>query len=134
MSFSLLHKLRSTQYIMDAKRQQQVSKLIQENMAAILQKHGSNLYSNTLVTVTEVRTSPDLSFAKVYISIYDKDKRETIIDYMNQNMGELRGLLGAKIKNRVRKIPELKFVLDDTLDTVYRLEEIFNEIKKQKKK
>ncbi len=118
---------------MEGKRQQQVNKLIQQNLSLIFQREGLSLFGNVLVTVTEARVSPDLSFAKVYVSIFKADSPEEIVNDINKKQRQIRGLLGSQIKNQVRIIPELHFVLDETLDEVFRIEKIFEDLKKDKK-
>ncbi len=116
---------------MPTKRQQQVNKIIQQSLSDVFQREGLAFFGNSLVTVTEVRSSPDLSYAKVYLSIYKAESSEELIEDINEKSRQVRGLLGNRIKKHVRKIPELHFALDKTLDEVYKMEEIFNQIKKE---
>lgn len=82
-----------------------------------------------MLTVTGVKVTPDLKNAKVYISIFEKDERDVKIDKLNQIKGFIRNQLAAKI-NHMRHIPELDFYIDDTLDYVEKMEDIFKKIHK----
>ncbi len=82
-----------------------------------------------MLTVTGVKVSPDLKNAKVYISIYEKDGRQTKIAKLNDIKGYIRTQLASKV-NHLRNIPDLDFYLDDTQDYVEKIEDIFKKIHK----
>ncbi len=107
-----------------SKRQEKVSKLLQRDLADIFQKE-AHLFMGALVTVTTVRISPDLSYAKVYLSIFapGKDNSE-ILEGIQAQTPQLRYALGKKIKNQVKKIPEVAFFLDDSLDYIEKIESL----------
>ena len=86
-----------------------------------------------LITVTSVKVSPDLKIAKVYVSIYDRGLREDIFEKINDVKVLIRTQLAHRVKN-MRRIPELNFYLDDTLDYVEKMENIFKEIHKNDNK
>ena len=86
-------------------RQQKVEKQIQKDMAEILQREMPEVTSGALVTVTAVRVSPDFAYAKVYVSI------------------PLRGLLGNRLRNQLKSIPEIQFFLDDSLEYIEHIEQ-----------
>ncbi len=69
-----------------------------------------------MVTVTVVRVSPDLSFAKVYVSIFPSENAQGAFALLKDQQAFFRGILGKKIGRQVRKIPEIAFYLDDSLD------------------
>jgi len=79
-----------------------------------------------LITITNVKVSPDIRIAKVYFSVYDKDKREMILEKINELNGFIRSQLASKIK--LRFVPELNFYIDDTLDYVEKMENLFKKI------
>jgi len=103
--------------------------MIQRELSAVLQKEGYNLYGNAFVTITNTVVTPDLSIARVYLSIYNVKEKNEVLDVINANLKELRRLLGMRIRKHVRKIPELEFYIDDTLDEVYKMEELFKKLK-----
>ena len=77
-----------------------------------------------MVTVSEVRVSPDLSIAKTYVSIFPSSKQEEAMKILNDNMGEIRGALGRQIGRQLRIVPEIVYYLDTTLDYAEHIEEL----------
>ncbi len=114
---------------MKNKRQQQLSKLLQRELSTILQKEGFNMYGNALVTIINISLTQDFSIARVYLSIYNVENKNQVLDIVTDHKRELRNLLGRQVKNQVRKIPQLEFYLDETLDYVYKMEELFKDLK-----
>jgi len=113
---------------MESTRQQKFSKLIQKDMSIILQKEGFSFLGGTMVSVTMVRMSPDLGVAKVYLSFMMAKDAEAKLELIKEKTSYLRNLLGKKIKNQVRKIPELLFYLDDSAEYVSKMDQLFNEL------
>lgn len=110
---------------MDSTRQQKISRLLQKELALIFQQQSADLFRNALVSVTAVRVAPDLSFAKVYVSIFSpQTEKNDIFERVSLNTKQLRWLLAQKIGKQVRIIPELLFVIDDTLDYIENIENI----------
>ncbi|MCC6385455.1 MAG: 30S ribosome-binding factor RbfA [Bacteroidia bacterium] len=109
---------------MDSTRQQKFSKLIQKELAEIFLLH-KNLVANAFVTITGVRTTADLSLARIHLSIFQHKKPEEVINYCNEHMHEIRRELGNRIRHQARIIPELAFYLDDSLDSVERMDKLF---------
>lgn len=104
-------------------RQQKVSRLIQKEIGQIIQIGGIQT-GGALITVTVVRISPDLSFARVYVSIFPADKRVVSMDLIKQQSSEIRKKLGNNVRHQLRIVPELSFFLDDSLDDALRIEEL----------
>lgn len=77
-----------------------------------------------LVSVSAVRISPDMSIARVYLSIFPSEKGEELIKNINANMKSIRYELGTRVRFQLRIIPELKFFLDDSLDYLERIDEL----------
>ena len=103
---------------MESTRLKKVSRLLQKELADIFQRENKNILPGKMITVTVVRVSSDLSLAKVYLSVFPKEKDEDYIKLFNEYKNPLRNELGHRIRNQVRKIPELAFYLDDTLDYI----------------
>ncbi len=100
-----------------SKRQNKVSRLIQKELSDIFQKEGLTLFSGALVTVTVVRISKDLSFAKVFVSIFDpKNNKDEVYKTIKLNTVNIRHNLSQRIKSQMRGVPELSFEIDDSLD------------------
>ncbi len=111
---------------MDTTRQQKVARLLERDLADIFQKEGRNLYGNAFVTVTKINISKDLSLARINISIFSSDKAATfeIIQVHNKYF---RKLLGERVKNQLRIVPQLEFFIDDTLDRAMKIEELLKQ-------
>jgi ribosome-binding factor A len=96
-------------------RIQKVARLLQKVLGEILVQETSALLGNMMVTVTEVRMSPDLGLAKVYLSfILDKD-RTSMLAKVEQQKGLFRKLLGNRVGKKLRKVPVLQFYIDDSV-------------------
>ncbi len=109
-------------------KQRQVASMIQKEFSTVLQIEGNLIYGDALVTVTRVRMSADMGIAYIYLSVYNTLYKQEIIKEMWENLSRLRGELGKRIKKHVRRIPMLKFFIDDTLDEVEHLDLLFQNI------
>ena len=114
---------------MSSIRQQQFNNVIQRELSAIFQKQGFAIWKNALVTITSVVVTPDLSIARAYLSIYNTKEKEAVLEELQNHTNEIRNLLGKALRNHLRRIPELEFFLDDTLDEVFKMEQIFKDLK-----
>ena len=101
---------------MDSTRQQKVSRLIQKELGEVFLLDCRNIVGNVLTSVTMVRVSPDLSSAKVYLSIFGTKTREALMEKIVESTKEIRRALGMRIGKQVRIIPQLSFFLDDSFD------------------
>ncbi len=119
---------------MESNRQKKFASLLQEELAAIFQREGMNYLPNTLVTITKVRVSPDLAVAKIYLSLMPATNAAVAIKGINAHASEIRYKLGARIRHQVRIIPSLNFFEDDTSAYVERMDQLFDEIERERKK
>lgn len=99
---------------MESTRQLKVGRLIQKELSGVFVKEGQGLYGKVLVSITVVRMSPDLSVAKVYLSIFPNEKNKEVLKSVNDAKSRIRHLLGQKTKGQMRIIPELIFYFDDS--------------------
>ncbi|MGM9740850.1 MAG: 30S ribosome-binding factor RbfA [Candidatus Cryptobacteroides sp.] len=99
-----------------SKRQLQVARELQKDLAEIIRSKGMAAFGGAMVSVTEVRISPDLSVAKVYVSVFPSAKAEAVMEQINENSRALRGELGHVVAKQMRIVPELAFFLDTSLD------------------
>ena len=114
---------------MESKRQLQVAELIKRNFSIVLRDEGSYIYgAEPLVTVTQVKMTPDFNLAKIYLSVYNTDHKDGVLLVLEEHITRLKQLLTARIRRHVRRIPDIAFFLDDTLDEMYRLNELFNRL------
>ncbi len=93
-------------------------------MSVILQQHARDFGIREMVSVTIIRISPDLSFAKVYLSIFPGDKAEEVLQKVKDKSSQIRGILGNKIGKQVRIVPSLAFYIDDSLDYAERIDNL----------
>ena len=114
---------------MNSKRQLQVGELIRRNMGIVLQQEGGYLYGfQTLVSVTTVKMSPDLSQAKIYLSVFNTENKQEPLLMVNEELVKLRQLLGQRIKKHVRIIPHIAFYLDDTFDEMFKIDDMMRKL------
>ncbi|GBD86876.1 ribosome-binding factor A [bacterium BMS3Abin03] len=113
---------------MASHRTDKVERLIKEEVSLIfLEKLQEPKYG--FITITNVKVSPDLKIAKIYLSVFEKEKRELVLDRIQTKMGFIRSELAHRI--RIKFTPELKFFIDDTLDYVEKIEGIIEKIHKE---
>jgi ribosome-binding factor A len=113
----------------EGKRQKQIGGLIQEEMSGIFQRLGLNMMEGGMVSIASVKITPDLLEARVYLSIFGVPDEKALLKRIEERKWEVKKELASRVKTQLRRIPELKFFLDDTLDNVFRMEEIFRQIK-----
>lgn len=113
---------------MESIRQKQVGEIIRRNISVILRDEGSYIYGNALVTATNVVVSPDMGQAKIYLSVYNTEEKQAVILMIEDQITRIRQGLAHRIKKHVRRIPEISFYLDDTLDEMFRLNSLFNKL------
>lgn len=105
-------------------RQNKVARLLQKELSGILQLNTNEWFPGTMVSVTIIRISPDLSFAKVYLSIFGNLDPKEGVKIANQHTREVRGALGKIVGKQLRITPEIAFYLDDSIDYVEEIEEL----------
>ena len=112
---------------MDTTRQNKISRLIQKDIAEILQREGKELFRGVMISVTNVRISPDLSVARIYLSIFPSEKgAETLLE-IKSHQSRIRGLLGLKVGKQLRIVPQLDFHIDDSLDYIDNIDRLLKE-------
>ncbi len=112
---------------MDSTRQQKVSRLLQKDLADIFQKEAVSLCGGALVSVTIVRVAPDLSFAKVYISIFvPGGNTASVFALVQQNTKKIRTMLAQRVGKQLRVVPELVFAIDDSLDYIEHIDNLLH--------
>ncbi|MEL4306901.1 30S ribosome-binding factor RbfA [Joostella sp. CR20] len=108
---------------METNRQKKIGGVIQRDLAEILQraaKEGG--MSGTLISVTKVNVTTDLSMAKVYVSIFPVDKSKELIEGIRSNQPLIKHELAQRTKNQLRRVPELEFFIDDSLEYIDRID------------
>lgn len=105
-------------------RQLKVARELQKDLAEIIRAKGMGAFGGALVTVSEVRVSPDLSLAKVFVSIFPSEKQGPVMQLLEEEKRALRGELGRVVAKQFRIVPELSFLLDTTLDYAEHIEQL----------
>src|SRR5829696_2312890 len=114
----------------ETKRQKQVAGLLNEELNDIFRRMNLLMIEGGMVSVAAVKVTPDLFEAKVYLSMFKiKDTQAVLLKFEEKNK-EIRKELGSRVRHQLRSVPELKFYIDDTLDYAFKMEELFEKIKK----
>jgi len=109
---------------MESTRQQKVARQIQKDLSEIFMRESREVANGKMITVTAVRMSPDLSFAKVYLSIFPSDNASEFLDKLQHHVKHIRLELGKKVRHQLRIVPELAFFIDDSLDYMEHIDEL----------
>ena len=115
---------------MESKRQQKFARVIQKDLGELFQRDGNTLLPNTMITVTKVRTTPDLGIVRVYLSFFNSPNSQLALNTIRSHSSEIRYNLGKRIKDQVRGVPQLEFFIDDTNEYVDKMDKIFTRIHK----
>ena len=109
-------------------RQQKYSKLILKELSDIFLKERQNILNNAFITIADVKMSPDLSVARVYISMSLTKDKNALLGKINFKKSEIRKALGNKIRNQARIVPQLNFFIDETEEGAQRIEDIIKNL------
>ena len=102
----------------ESTRQKKVSRLIQKEMAGIFLRKGNELAHGKMISITKVRVSPDLSYAKIYISVFPSTDHNIILEAIHDHSSKIRFEMGQKVRKQLRIVPEIAFFIDDSLDYI----------------
>ena len=108
---------------MEGTRLSKIERLLQKELSELFRKQTAAM-RGMLVTVSRVRVSPDLSLAKVYLSFFPPEKGKELLESIEKNKKTLRYDLGQIVRTQLRRIPELMFYLDDSLDYVEKIDKL----------
>jgi len=117
----------------EGKRQKQVGGLIQEELNKIFQKNGFNMIDGGMVSISSVKITPDLLEARVYLSFFQVADAKAALKKIQERSGEIKRDLGNSVRRQLRRIPDIKYFRDETLDHVFKMEELFKQISTEKK-
>ncbi len=117
--------------MLEGKRQKQVAGLINEELNSIFLHMGFNMMDGGMISISTVRITPDLYEARVYLSMFKVKSSEGCLKKIQEKSSEIRKDLGNRVRHQLRSIPNLTFFIDDTLDYVDKMEELFKSIKKE---
>ena len=116
--------------MIEGKRQKQVATVLQEEMNSIFRKLGLNMINGGMVSISTVKVTPDLLEARIYLSMFKVPDNAAAMKRIDAKAWEIKKELTLKIGKSIRRIPVIHYFIDDTLDYVFKMEELFEQIKK----
>ena len=116
----------------EGKRQKQVAGVIQQEINDIFRHLGLNMIDGGMVSVSAVKITPDLLEARIYLSLFKIADQTAAMQKIERRAWEIKKELTEKIKHQLRRMPVLRYYQDDTLDHVFKMEELFKKIEKEK--
>ena len=111
---------------MQETRQNKIARLLQKELSMIFQEQTRAMHG-TMVSVTRVRISPDLSICTAYLSVFPSERGEEILENINRTNQQIRYALGQRVRYQLRIVPELRFFIDDSLDYIERIDELLKQ-------
>ena len=115
----------------EGKRQKQVANVIDHELNDIFLRMGLNMSDGGMISISSVKITPDLFQARIYLSFFQVKDNEAMLTKINERNKEIRNELAKRVRHQLRSIPELTFYIDDTLDYVFKMEELLDKIKKE---
>jgi ribosome-binding factor A len=115
----------------EGKRQRQVAGVLQEELNDIFRRLGFNMMYGGMVSISSVKVTPDLLEARIYVSLFQVKDMEAAMKKIDDRSWEIKKELGDRVKNQLRRIPVLQFYLDDTLDQVFKMEDLLKKISEE---
>ncbi|HKP31818.1 MAG TPA: 30S ribosome-binding factor RbfA [Chitinophagaceae bacterium] len=112
----------------ESKRQKQIAGLLNEELNDIFRRVGVNMIDGGMVSIASVKVTPDLLEARIYVSMFKVKDTKAALKKIEDKGWEVKKELAARVKTQLRRIPELKFFLDETLEHVFKMEELFKQI------
>ncbi|MEO6455989.1 MAG: 30S ribosome-binding factor RbfA [Ginsengibacter sp.] len=113
----------------EGKRQKQVAAVINQELNTIFLRMGLNMSDGGMISISSVKITPDLFEARVYLSFFKIEDKEAALNKIQDRYKEIRGELGTRVRHQLRSIPKLDFYIDDTLDYVFKIEELLKKVK-----
>ncbi len=112
---------------MDSIRQNKIGRLIQRDLSEMFQKECKEYTGGAMLSITAVRVSADMSYARVYLSIFPSELTEKVLGILDEKNKNIRFILGKKIGKQTRIIPELRFFVDDSLDYIDKIDSLLKQ-------
>ena len=116
----------------EGKRQKQIGGLLLEELNHIFQKLGLNMIDGGMVSLSSVKVTPDLLEARIYLSLFQVKDQAAVLKMIQERAWEIKKELTSKVGRQLRRMPMLKFFLDDTLEQVFKMEELLKKISENK--
>lgn len=112
----------------ESTRQLKYSKLIQKDLSEIFQRDKMGVFAGSFVTIADVKMTPDLSIATVYLSMLMVKDKEALLDKINDHKNEIRRDLGNKIGKQVRIVPDLRFFIDEVEESASKIDKLIDSL------
>lgn len=116
----------------EGKRQKQIAGLLNEEINIIFQRLGLNMIDGGMVSISSVKVTPDLLEARFYLSFFQVKDIAAAMKKIEERHHEIKKELASRIRHQLRSVPVLKFFQDDTLDNVFKMEQLFKKIEEEK--
>ena len=111
-------------------RKLQIAELLRRNISLVLQADGHYIYGPVpMVTVTTVNVTPDLALAKIYLSVFNVENKQAVLLELENAIHDVKKNLYHRIRKHVRRVPDIVFYLDDTLDEIIKVDEMFKKLR-----
>ncbi|WP_276480553.1 ribosome-binding factor A [Paraflavitalea pollutisoli] len=117
----------------EGKRQKQVAGLLNEELNGIFQRLGLTMVNGGMVSIVSVKMTPDLLECRIYLSLFQVGDAKAALAKIEERAWEIKKELTTKVGKQLRRMPELRFYIDDTLDHVFKMEDVFKKINEEKK-
>lgn len=117
--------------MIEGKRQKQISSVLIHDLNEIFQRMGLGIIDGGMISISSVKVTPDLLEARIYLSLFKVNDQEMVMKKIEERSHEIKRELALRIKHQVRRIPVLRFFLDETLDNVFKMEVLLKNIKKE---
>ena len=125
----ILKQIKSMQ---EGKRQKQVGGLLLEELSTIFQRMGLNIVDGGMISISSVKVTPDLLEARVYLSMFKVKDQKAMLKKIEDRKWEIKKELTSRVGKQLRRMPELQFFLDDTLEHAFKMEDLFKKIQNEK--
>mgnify|MGYP006302035019 CR=1 FL=1 len=113
---------------MESVRQQKIGRQLMKDLGLLFQQQGASLTgAAVLITVTKVKITPDLQLARTYLSIMGTENKADIVNTINTKAGEIRYMLGKKLRHQLKNIPRFQFYLDDSIDYIENINKLLDQ-------
>lgn len=112
----------------EGKRQKQIAGLLQQELNEIFQRRGLTMLAGGMVSISDVKITPDLLEARIYLSLFQVKDRQEVLKMITDKSWEIKRELTQRLAKQLRRMPEIKFFLDETLDYVFKMENLLKEI------
>ncbi len=116
----------------EGKRQRQVASALQEEMNDIFRRLNLNMIDGGMVSISSIKVTPDLLEARIYLSLFQVKDPKAVMKTIEKRAWEIKKELADRVKHSLRRIPVIHYYLDDTLDYVFKMEEVFKKLKEEK--